>query len=459
MRRALIAVLAVVLTAARAQEAFGQCTISSLEINGTVTLCADGGDAWEWSGPNGFSSGNMCIEPVASGTYTLRVFDQATSTWSEPCSQLVGTPGTAPACTIAGPDSVCAGAAVEWCGPSGDVTYAWSGPGGFVATSMCVVLPGPGTYSLSVTDRASGATGEPCSKTLYAKDCSVPEPPQPPPVPGQLSMCPVPPRWWSANCDVRTARLSATAFAQVAQRVDEHSAVWSFSGQPGGLCELLTVQRHGRPFISARRQFAALHANLAAAELGLSDGSGNPIGLSSGMLLDGVRGVPAGTTLGAWVAATEAKLLAMGSGTGRDRAMLEDCRRIRHQALEINLGLRREGCAGSVAELLAENDGEELSNLMNGGSSTLVSTSGPSPFSGGKGMRWTLDRAGEVQLDVVDLSGRRVRHMVTGWYSAGTHEFTWDGRDDSGRSMQPGAYFIAGRVADQRVAQRLILLR
>ena len=119
MRRALIAVLAVVLTAARAQEAFGQCSISSFEMNGVVTLCADGGDAWQWNGPNGFTSDAMCINATANGTYTLRMFDGLAGTWSEPCSQIVGTPVVPPTCAIAGPDSVCGSAVVEWCAPRG----------------------------------------------------------------------------------------------------------------------------------------------------------------------------------------------------------------------------------------------------------------------------------------------------------------------------------------------------
>ena len=463
MRRAIIAVLAVVLTAARAQEAFGQCSISNFEINGAVTLCADGGDAWQWSGPNGFASGNMCIEPVAAGTYTLRIFDGLTGTWSDPCSQLVGTPASAPGCSITGPDSVCAGAGVDWCGPAGDLVYVWSGPGGFSATSACVTLSAPGTYSLTLTDRTTGVTGVPCTRTLFAKDCASPtqQPPQPPPpAPQSPTMCPAPVRWWSLSCERQSPPLDAATFAQVAQRVDQHSAVWSFGGQSAGLCALLAAKRHGPAFIASRRQFAALHANLAAAELGLTDGTGRGIGLASTMLLDGIRGIPAGTTLGAWVAATEASLLAMGDGSGRDRAMLEECRRIRRQAREINLGSRRGGCAGAIASMLSEDDDDDFDDLLSGaGPSALISGGGPSPFSGGNRMRWTLERASDVQLDIVDLGGRRVRHLASGRFAAGTHEFEWDGRDDTGRTLQPGAYFVAGRVADVRVAQRLILLR
>jgi flagellar hook assembly protein FlgD len=39
------------------------------------------------------------------------------------------------------------------------------------------------------------------------------------------------------------------------------------------------------------------------------------------------------------------------------------------------------------------------------------------------------------------------------------HEFTWDGRDDDGRAVRTGAYFVAGRVGDERMSQRLFILR
>jgi hypothetical protein len=457
MRRALIAVLAVVLTAARAQEAFGQCTISSFEINGVVTLCADGGDAWQWSGPSGYTSANMCIEPPTAGTYELRIFDAASNTWSEPCSHMIGTPGTPPECSIAGPDSVCAGTTAQWCGPTGDFTYRWTGPYGFSSTERCATIPGPGLYTLWVSDAVFGTTGAPCTKTLFAKDCITPPPP--PPVPPSTVLCPAPARWWHSSCDARTApEMRSATFAQVAQKVDEHSAVWSFSGSPEGLCEVLTPVRHGRPFISARRQYAALHANVAAAELGMSDASGNALGLSSAMRVDHIRGVAPGTTLGQWVAAAEASLLAMNGGYSNDRKLRDECRRIRQQARELNQAARRNGCTGEIAILV--DDDEDFDDLLAGGGTSIFTSGGTgSPFSGSGHMRWTLERAGQVRLDVVDLSGRRVRHLTDSQFAAGTHEFHWDGRDDSGRSLQPGAYFLSGTVSGQRVAQRLILLR
>jgi hypothetical protein len=211
-----------------------------------------------------------------------------------------------------------------------------------------VILSMPGSYTLSVADRSSGATGAPCSRTLFGQDCAVIDPPQPPPPgPPDPTKCPVPARWWLSNCDKRTAHLDA-ASSRWLRNVWTSSAVWSYNGRPDGLCELLTPRRHGRPFLSARRQFAAVHANLVAHQMGVTDLSGRAVGLWNGTVLEGIPGIAAGTTLQAWVTATEASLVAMGEGMGRDRAQREECRRIRRQALAINMGSRRNGCSTAL---------------------------------------------------------------------------------------------------------------
>ena len=81
----------------------------------------------------------------------------STGTWSDPCTQQVGTPPTGPSCSISGVDSVCAGSSVHLCGPTGSYAYAWTGPGGFGATTSCVDVSAAGTYSLRVTDMSNGA--------------------------------------------------------------------------------------------------------------------------------------------------------------------------------------------------------------------------------------------------------------------------------------------------------------
>jgi flagellar hook assembly protein FlgD len=92
----------------------------------------------------------------------------------------------------------------------------------------------------------------------------------------------------------------------------------------------------------------------------------------------------------------------------------------------------------------------------------MVSSNGATqrdPLSGDTRMSWTLLRSAPVELVVIDITGRRIRHLASGVYSAGVHQFTWDGRDDDGRAVRTGAYFVAGRVGDERLSQRLFILR
>jgi hypothetical protein len=450
MRRPLLAILTCVLIAAPAQEAFGQCTISTLEINGVVTLCADGGDAWEWTGPGGFTSSAMCVDALVDGTYSLRTFDAVAGTWSQPCTQVVGDPSTGPACGIAGPDTTCFGTAATWCGPEGDLAYDWTGPGGFAAATSCIQVSVAGTYTLKLTDRTSGATGDPCTKTLFVSDCA---PPPPPPAPGDT--CPASARWWSRTCPGPDAEL----FARLATLVDQRSNVWSFEGRVEGLCELFHNRRLGGTHRAARRQFAAVHANLAARELGLRDPGGQTIGLNPDATLDHVPGVAAGTRLRDWVASTEATLCAIGSDSRPSRSARQECRRIRQQARAINAGVRDRICFRTQGTWRDDDDDDDDLEASEPGAEFSSAPTGTNPFGGMNRMRWSLQRAGEVQLDVLDLSGRRVRRLAQGVFGPGTHELTWDGRDDGGRLVRPGAYFVAGRVLDLRVGQRLILLR
>src|SRR5262245_37143294 len=174
MRRVLIAIAVCTLIATRTQDAFGQCSITTIDVGGSTMLCAGSGDGWQWTGPGGFTGTDMCVTVTTPGMYSLRVFDAGSGTWSDPCTQLVGNPPTGPSCSIEGADSTCAGSSVRWCGPTGDYRYAWTGPGGFGAGTSCVDVSAAGTYTLTVTDVANGVAGEPCTLTLRVVDCSPP---------------------------------------------------------------------------------------------------------------------------------------------------------------------------------------------------------------------------------------------------------------------------------------------
>jgi glucose/arabinose dehydrogenase len=67
---------------------------------------------------------------------------------------------------------------------------------------------------------------------------------------------------------------------------------------------------------------------------------------------------------------------------------------------------------------------------------------GPMPFRGELRLAFGLPQTGRVRLDVFDVRGRRLRRLVDGERAAGTHRAIWDGRDEHGRHLGAGLYFV-----------------
>jgi len=65
-------------------------------------------------------------------------------------------------------------------------------------------------------------------------------------------------------------------------------------------------------------------------------------------------------------------------------------------------------------------------------------------------IRFRLRREEEIRLDIVDSSGTVARHAVgAGVFSASSHLFAWDGRDDSGKVVPDGVYRATLRLVDE----------
>ncbi len=73
----------------------------------------------------------------------------------------------------------------------------------------------------------------------------------------------------------------------------------------------------------------------------------------------------------------------------------------------------------------------------------------------------TVARAGEVEVRVCDIAGRRVRELLRGNSGAGTREVEWDGRDDAGAPVKAGVYFVRARLpgTEAPITTSLVWLR
>ncbi|MEZ5066885.1 MAG: FlgD immunoglobulin-like domain containing protein [bacterium] len=85
------------------------------------------------------------------------------------------------------------------------------------------------------------------------------------------------------------------------------------------------------------------------------------------------------------------------------------------------------------------------------GASGLVNT--PNPFRASTTLRFAISSSRPVSLTVHDVAGRRIRTLTRSEpFPAGEHAVVWDGRDDAGRSVAAGVYFVSlGGDARRRV--------
>jgi len=66
----------------------------------------------------------------------------------------------------------------------------------------------------------------------------------------------------------------------------------------------------------------------------------------------------------------------------------------------------------------------------------------PNPFLARTSVAFELARPSRVMLDVYAPNGTRVRALADVAYDAGAHAIPWDGRDDGGRRVPAGVYFV-----------------
>ncbi len=83
----------------------------------------------------------------------------------------------------------------------------------------------------------------------------------------------------------------------------------------------------------------------------------------------------------------------------------------------------------------------------------------PNPFLTATRIALSLPTGEAVSLGIFDLTGRQVRTLHQGRLPAGMHRFDWDGRDNRGRNVDGGVYFVRLDRPTAVHRARLLLLR
>jgi hypothetical protein len=83
----------------------------------------------------------------------------------------------------------------------------------------------------------------------------------------------------------------------------------------------------------------------------------------------------------------------------------------------------------------------------------------PNPFNPSTTIRFDVPRDASVELAIFDLRGRRVTTLHRGPIEAGYHDVQWEGRDDGGRAVASGLYFVRLTGPGFSDARKMMLAR
>jgi hypothetical protein len=92
-------------------------------------------------------------------------------------------------------------------------------------------------------------------------------------------------------------------------------------------------------------------------------------------------------------------------------------------------------------------------------SETRLQPAAPNPFQTTATLAYSLARAGQVELAVYSVDGRRIRTVVNEFREPGEYRPVWDGRDDRGNRASAGVYYVRLEAAGRRFTHTLVYLR
>lgn len=83
----------------------------------------------------------------------------------------------------------------------------------------------------------------------------------------------------------------------------------------------------------------------------------------------------------------------------------------------------------------------------------------PNPFNPSTRIVYDVDPAAPVELAILDVSGRLVRRLAAGAHARGRYTASWNGRDERGRRVASGTYFLRMETPAHRLTRSLVLVK
>ncbi|NLW18599.1 MAG: T9SS type A sorting domain-containing protein [Candidatus Cloacimonetes bacterium] len=83
----------------------------------------------------------------------------------------------------------------------------------------------------------------------------------------------------------------------------------------------------------------------------------------------------------------------------------------------------------------------------------------PNPFNPITTIKYTIEKPGEVSLDIYNVKGQLVKTLYHGTATVGSHTAIWNGFDNSGNACPSGVYFYNLRTPNANLVRKMLLLK
>jgi DNA-binding beta-propeller fold protein YncE len=106
--------------------------------------------------------------------------------------------------------------------------------------------------------------------------------------------------------------------------------------------------------------------------------------------------------------------------------------------------------------------GDPVASVADGGPSLparpAIRSIAPNPCRTSMELAYTVPRAEDLRITILDVAGRRVATLADGPRTAGEHRVSWDARREDGRRLAAGHYLVRLAGKDGAVAARLVVI-
>jgi len=99
-----------------------------------------------------------------------------------------------------------------------------------------------------------------------------------------------------------------------------------------------------------------------------------------------------------------------------------------------------------------ENDAPEITGY-------ILSSNYPNPFNAGTHFSYMLPKTNDVSFLIYNIQGKLIRSWDFQDQLSGIHEFTWNGKDQNGKSLPSGVYIYRMVAGEFVKSKKMVLLK